>query len=471
MNFDIDGFYKIEQKFNVFEIKVNGVLIWERIRFDLYRKLSEKTGAGKAAYHTERNLKNKIKGVFTYLKNTLKKNPFLTGKKDIVVFGHPRRKQEKNGVWWDIYCDPIYENVDFDYVHFETPYAMEHKNPAFTKNLKYLDIVNFLVNLPLPKRFPKLQFSNEDRITLVAIEKSISEKYGVSFNIWNFIRQSLQERLMTRWLYKFLIKKIQPKVVFVVVSYTKETLIEVCKDLDIPVVELQHGTINHDHVGYNYPIGITKKTFPDFFFSFGDHWLKRVNLPISNNKNILHIGYPYMDSIKEKYSTLKKENIILFLSQGTIGDELSKFAVEVSNSFKEYKVVYKLHPGEYNQWKKIYPWLVDTNIDVVDSDNPPLYEIFSKSKIQVGVYSTALYEGLSFGLQTFIYRKKGWQTLTDLTEQNLAIEIKDVSDLVSSIDSGKAKNVQNVINSIFKTDSLNNFKEGVEQVLKQTNNV
>jgi hypothetical protein len=469
MKFEIDEFYKIEQEFNVFKIRVNGVLIWERIRFDLYRKLSEKVGAGKAVYHTERSIRNKVRGLFTYLLNTLKKNPFFIGKKEIVVFGHPRRKQDENGVWWDIYCDPIYKNIDLDYVHFETPYSMEHKKPASTRNMKYLDIVNILVNLPLPKQFPKLKIINKNRRKIAAIEKSISEKYGVSINIWALIRESLQERLMTRWIYKFVLKKIQPKIVFVVVSYTKETLIEVCKDLGIPVVELQHGTINNDHVGYNYPGGITKKTFPDFFFSFGAYWLKQVNLPIDDKKQIIHIGYPYMDIIKEKYSSLKKENIILFLSQGTIGEDLSKFAVEVNNSFKEYKVVYKLHPGEYNQWKKIYPWLVDTNIEVIDSDNPPLYELFSKSKIQIGVSSTALYEGLSFGLQTFIYRKNGWQRLTDLTEQNLAIEINDVLDLVNSLGSINHKNSKKDINSIFKTNSLNNFKEGLDWVLEQTN--
>ena len=45
-----------------------------------------------------------------------------------------------------------------------------------------------------------------------------------------------------------------------------------------------------------------------------------------------------------------------FLSN-TIGRELSKLAVELSGKIQgtDYKIIYKLHPGEYQDWKNRYP--------------------------------------------------------------------------------------------------------------------
>src|SRR5699024_8411693 len=133
--------------------------------------------------------------------------------------------------------------------------------------------------------------------------------------------------------------------------------------------------------------------------------------------------YPYMDLGKKKYSHVDEEKIILFISQGTIGEELSKLAKQISELAEfPYSIIYKLHPGEYDRWKTNYPWLLNSNIQVVASDNPPLYELFAKSKIQVGVTSTAMYEGLNFGLDTYIYSHESWDIYNPLLDEGLAKE-------------------------------------------------
>ncbi len=55
-------------------------------------------------------------------------------------------------------------------------------------------------------------------------------------------------------------------------------------------------------------------------------------------------------------NTIKKKQII-FISQGITGKELSKKAVELSDNNNGYKIIYKLHPGEFAEWDKEYPWL------------------------------------------------------------------------------------------------------------------
>ncbi len=50
----------------------------------------------------------------------------------------------------------------------------------------------------------------------------------------------------------------------------------------------------------------------------------------------------------------------------------------------------------------MYPALVEENIRVVDSKDVSIYEVFNDADAQVGVFSTAIYEGMAFNTQTFI---------------------------------------------------------------------
>ena len=50
-----------------------------------------------------------------------------------------------------------------------------------------------------------------------------------------------------------------------------------------------------------------------------------------------------------------------FISQGTIGHELSRFVLDVHEDDRiDHGVVYKLHSGEYDRSEEKYPWLAES---------------------------------------------------------------------------------------------------------------
>lgn len=102
----------------------------------------------------------------------------------------------------------------------------------------------------------------------------------------------------------------------------------------------------------------------------------------------------------------------MFLSQGEPGERLSRFAA----LDHDWEVTYKLHPGEYSRWRDEYLWLEDVPVQVVDSDSPSLYELFGRSTGQVGAYSTALYEGLYFVLDTYVVDVPGIECVRGLID-------------------------------------------------------
>jgi hypothetical protein len=246
-------------------------------------------------------------------------------------------------------------------------------------------------------------------------------------------REALHMRRATLPLYRQLLNRVDPELAVVVVSYERETFIEACKEQDIPVVELQHGVIYPNHLGYAYPDSRTKETFPDYLLTFGEFWTDVVEFPIPDD-HVLPVGYPYLEQFVDKYDHIKTKNQLLFISQGAIGEQLSKFAVAVNQHPDiNHDIVYKLHPGEYDRWETEYPWLADVDFKVIDQSEPELYLLFAESQGQVGVYSTAVYEGLQFGLETYLYECPGEEILQPLIDNGTATPVSSPDELVSAL--------------------------------------
>ena len=238
--------------------------------------------------------------------------------------------------------------------------------------------------------------------------------------------------------YKDLLSRKKVKQVYVVVAYENKALISACKDLGVKVLELQHGVISKYHLGYSFP-DIDVHYFPDKLLSFGEYWGESADYPISR-ENIFPIGFSFFGENSAFYKDFgKNEKQILFISQGVIGKYLSKFAYDLFWKLgDDYNFIYKLHPGEYDTWRENYPELLElanfNNFSVVDSNEIPLYELFAKSEFQLGAFSTAIYEGLSFNCKTFILDVPGVEYLEDLVDKNIVFKVKNVSDMVEKLD-------------------------------------
>ena len=461
----IESFLSMEKELELFSVKIDDVYYWERIRLGVLNDLLYKMNViGQA--HTEIELRNGkiVTAVVEVLKHIVKRNPLYVNKSDILFIGHPRRKLGKDNKWHDIYCDPLIDELVYSYAYFEKPYLPWHLYPAATENLYYLDLP-FLISIIVQRlRLVRVKLSNSDCKMIRMIEKKIFEIYKIRIDLLNKVQKKLLKRKSIIWLFKQLFKKVSPRVIIVVCSYGLETYIEAAKSLGIIVVELQHGLLSANHLGYHFPYG-SKETFPDYFLSFGDYWNNVAQFPIDSDR-IISVGYPYMEKEVAKYVNAEKREQIIFISQGTIGNELSRIALDLSrNDNLKYNIIYKLHPGEYSRWRKEYPWLIDSGIQVIDNEDYPLYKLFAESMIQVGVHSTALYEGLVFGLKTFIVPlNTELEGMEYLVSEGLAVQIDNVKQLANELINFK-KPDSTQIDYFFKRDALYNIKRFLEEII------
>ncbi len=434
-------FFDLEEKYNLNYAKIQGCYAWQLVRMYLYYDITRRTQTFGAPQQQSLSLFDKIKSFTPFLKNSLLHNPFSGGdEKEILIFDHPR-KVIYEGQYRDIYS---YFLVDFlkdshSFEVLESPYLNEH----FTKKepyIKYTDRIQ--LGSYFYKKRNKIRFTLKEKELISNVKKDLESVFNLDINLeWILTIHILNFQYDYR-KYTELFQKRNPKMIFVVVAYENQAIVAAAKDLGITVLELQHGTITDYHLGYSYPkktrLGGEIKYFPDKILTFGDYWIGEETCPISKD-NVLPIGFPYFESQSRDFTSIEvNDNQILFISQGVIGKYLSKIASELAGELKDYKIIYKLHPGEYATWRQNYPELTEAealnNFEVIDNSQTPLYELFAKSSYQVGAFSTAIYEGLMFNCKTFIVDVPGVEYLNDLINRGYVFKIQDGNDLIANLD-------------------------------------
>lgn len=190
-----------------------------------------------------------------------------------------------------------------------------------------------------------------------------------------------------------------------------------------------------------------------------------MNYPIPN-ENLVAIGFPEFDREKEKYKHLSKKKQILFISQPIEdNNKLSRIALKLSKSKNiEYKIIFKLHPSEDDVWKEWYPWLNNSPVEIVDRSGDDLYKLFATSEFIVGMHSTAIYEGLGFGVKTFLLDCKVTPYITDLIDTKAVKMISSADDIINNIGTMESQKIEKEY--FFKRNSKKNMLRELKKVIE-----
>ena len=247
-------------------------------------------------------------------------------------------------------------------------------------------------------------------------------------------------------------------------SYANNHFIYAARKLKIQTIELQHGIINKNHLGYHYP-RIKKNSisaFPDKLILFGEFWKDKAEYPINKNQ-IIPLGFPHFDENFYKHEKNKsKNNRVLVISQQTTQEYLRLF---IKNTLKKKKIffTYKAHPKE--DLKKAITFFKNHDISQyvrIISGDKNIYKIFKKHQIQIGVFSTALFEGYSYELKTGIVDLPGSENVNFFKKYPNVQTIRSFTDLIKLIDLKPKKFKKN----IFKLKAKKNFKTFFHKELK-----
>ena len=394
--------WSFEAKYNLLDLEIDGVKAWQFRRMALYYFLSEKTGLLEQA-HVRLTFIDKFLSLFMLIKNSFLCNPFFLKQTDVIIFPHERSKLVNNE-YIDIYTHYLKNELNeknISYAEMERPFLAKHirKNVL---NKSYLDFIVLLSGVF--QFFIPVKVTNDHKVLFNKLNQDIKNDLGVYFDSEKVLVNAVKRFKINYYLYSLLLKKLNPEKINIIIAYAHGDVVKAAKDLGIIVNELQHGTFSKYHLGYSFPD--RKKEldyFPDNLLVWNNYWKEIITLPIQK-ENIQIKPFQYLEKEKVKYLNNKKiNNSLIIISQGAISKQLAKIFLNNFSLFEHMQINYKLHPGEYERWEENY-FLVELNkkenVTIVFDVN--LYELFSISEYQLGVFSTALYEGVEFGCKTIL---------------------------------------------------------------------
>lgn len=453
---------EVEKKYNLYNRNIDGFYYLFYIRNDLCLEI-EKNYPSNRRQITKKRIINLLKNVLKVF--TTKPYRIPNGKNyDVLFFANPRRIFE-DGKYVSIYTD-YFANEIKNSITMEPTFEVSHFTPCATNHIFYIDRFYYLRELYIlffKRKNSRVKAYNEIRKIYDIILKEFNIEINID-KIASSLIKCLNSYQYTKKYFNKVIDSISPKVIVEVVydSYECMVLNEVAKERKIPVIEMQHGITGDGHPAYNLSESTIYSIFPDYFFAFSKYWCDKTLFPNNIVKKI-SCGFYYHEKNVEKYKKTQNRRIILFISSPPYGKELSNLAIELNKQLNtNYDIVYKLHSFEYSSWRKWYPKLVESGIKVIDNGDISLYDLLSQTIVQVGVSSTAIYEGLSYDLQTFIYKVKDYHRLSDLVNFGLAEYINDSYDLLYKIN--------NRCNN-YKSDSIFWEKNSFENIMNEINNI
>jgi hypothetical protein len=285
---------------------------------------------------------------------------------------------------------------------------------------------------------------------------------GLAMLTARLIRRAGRDIAAYESVYEELIDRVRPKVVLNTVHYADRNLplTRVARRHGIPVVEVQHGVMSATHLAYNLPPLPPPEAFPDYLLTFGRWWRDQApGLPLSAERCI-PIGSAWLESARARLTGVSRsaEPTLVVISQPSVGEPLTRFAVEAATQLagSPWHIVVKLHPGERDGWRGRYPWLAASSVPVITDGS--VHEALASAHAQLGVYSTALFEGLAFDLPTFVVPWPGSEVFDDLVRDGMAAHVATPAELAGRLRAGVASPGA-AADNIWQTDATTHFRD------------
>jgi hypothetical protein len=403
---------RIEDDFSLFERTIDGVSCWQIIRMDVYYTLAQKLNILEkphAQNFANRSYTNLFNGLLKY-------NPFFASKPVHTVILEHKRSISNNGRIVDIYTEDILdESKSKGVTALDRPFNNNYSKPinSYRYHCEAIDLLYYLAKLFLPKT---------ECISFADVSKRISNDTGIEVNLDNLARESFRRFKYKKLAYKYLLKHLSPKELYLTVSYYNLDIISAAQDLGILVKEIQHGTFSDYHMGYHFKSN-RNLILPDEFYCWSDSWKIMSVLPISADQ-IKVRPFKFLEDKINKFKNTKKEKAITIISQGALSKQLANLMLRELDRFSAYHIYYKLHPGEFDSWKD-NPALVEIsnrpNVSICLNEN--IHHLLAISEIQIGTFSTAIFEGELLGCQTILCDLPGIEYMEQFIQSGRAKEI------------------------------------------------
>lgn len=446
-----DRFLQYEDENELFEKKeIAGIRYWRYLRYPIWQAIMQMNGWWiNITGDTGRKAEKRPSGLKEFVEQKIIRNPMLSTHKEVLVFASARRVKCGN-YYQCIYTDEWLKDLKRSYCVCERNFRGQHFKPVKTRHLKYID---HAVNIAQSR---KIDVRSEFAALLSELENNLEIEFDNKTKkaLLGSLGHIINDRAGIMAYYDRLFGRIKPKIIFFINGYDQENMlmVETAKKRGIPTVELEHGAMD-GHLAYNFLRKHELPGFPEYVFTFGKYDAEVPKFPIDSEK-VIPVGSAQLEREVLFYqkafkNRTKRKKIITFWSTGS--EELIDCAVQLAErlDLSAYKVVVKLHPSEYQTWKKIYPKLGRGNVEVADGSKHNVYYWLAVSDWAIGTSSTTLIEATAFETNILILRAGRYYQMKGVVEKGFGKYVTDDKDVYDFIMSGKTTRDKDVDAEMF----------------------
>lgn len=466
----IESFLRFEFENKMFDARFNGKRFWHFIRFQIYNDLIRIFEIGNILVNLSTKGESHKESLGAFLYKFVRCNQFMARERDVLIIPHKRKYKDKEGYSRCIYTDLLDQSLRRSHYLLDEKSVNGIYEKQRSKNILYSDWEGFKEKKKLKYEYVPIGKKEFDNLIVQPIEDYygivIENKYKQN---WLRLANSILER--QKYLisyYSYMLKKIKPKIILVTVGYSPNRMVlcEVAKKMRIPVVELLHGSIGEMTLPYNFYCKMKLMWFPDYVFTFGMYDKINVRYPIDASR-VIPVGYPELESYCQKKIRKKnKKKTLLFVSQGLI--EIALYANQAAKSLngEEYRIIFKLHPKEYGNWREIYGnYLNHHNIEVVGDFKQTIYTYLAKADWVIGSYSTVMFEATMFETKIVIIKTGLYTNMHPLYDNGYALLVDSYDQLINVvIEDAFEKNPEI---SIFEKNSISNMLREIDRIIME----
>lgn len=244
-------------------------------------------------------------------------------------------------------------------------------------------------------------------------------------------------RMRSAWAYYFDACKAQRLIA--IGAYFRQAAFAGARMAGIQSVEMQHGLVGHYQVNYSWPGHPPEEAMPTDMLFFGQHWVDTVAHPsmlrplVSGSDQIARLAAQEADAGGTKADP---RSPVLIMSQPTVSKVLWSFAVELARARPDVPIVYRPHPGEsMNRYQSLLAAEQDRPANLELSRGAPgSYALMASARLQIGVYSFTLVEGLALGCPSIVLDAPGAELMEAVVARGDVPMVSTVEEALVFVD-------------------------------------
>ena len=378
-----EEFMELEVDNHLFDFSVDNIYYWELIRREVYIHIRNQIfnmEITRSAFDSGQNTPAKsqqsypIKKYIISIPNLIPSRKLLFDE-NIIFFNINDRQMGK--------CD---ENKSFIEHYFST--VTNDKSVINDIELPYKEYTYIYDKI---KKADQIQTNKSFNSQIRLIEGKIKTRFSIELDIMDYTLSRIRKFNKNTRIYNMVLSLSNTQAI--IMRGVNRGLLRACKKQKIPTIQLtqsptkSHASFDFRSNNINY--------FSDYLFVPGDSWKSDIDYPIPE-EDVYVVGNPYHE-LKRKETKCSAGNTILIISQPSLQSKFVNWAVEIDRE-TSMDVILKIHPKADST--KFPEQLLNSPVRVCQDED--LYDLFSKSVIQVGAYSSAVLEGANLGIKTIL---------------------------------------------------------------------